>query len=250
MNDPTTLLSAEGGTALLAAEVTQSLARLKASPEFAKAPRMCKLLAFLVETKLSGQQQITEYEIGLAVFRRDAKVYNTALDPVVRVQVGRLRARLKAYYAGLATPPAVQVSIPLGAYIPVFSRSCAVTPSFRYKLLQVAPLRNLSGEHATNTFVSGLDEELGSRLFHAFGSAIELREESGGRRPDGEPPHRLEGSIRVEEKHVRASMRVVDTNAGQIAWLSKFDFRGNLCMSLQEKLASAICDELERFLAY
>jgi TolB-like protein len=138
----------------------------------------------------------------------------------------------------------------LGGYIPVFGRSCAVAPSLRYKLLQVAPLRNLSGEHASNTFVSGLDEELGSRLFHAYGSAIELREESGGRRPDGQPPHRLEGSIRVEEKHVRASMRVVDTNAGQIAWLSKFDFRGNLCMSLQDKLASAICEELGRFLAY
>jgi TolB-like protein len=253
MNDHIKLVSDECGAELQAVDVGQSLKQLLSSREFAQAPRMSKLLSFLVEKKLDGmERELTEYTIGLEVFRRDARVYNTALDPVVRVQVGRLRARLAAYYAALANPPEIQISVPMGNYVPVFKPSGVVPPSFRYKMLQVAPLRNLSAEQGGSAFVSGLDEELGSRLFQSFGNAIELREaradgQSGGAN-DSAPPHRLEGSVRVEQQHVRASMRLVDTGAGQIAWLSKFDFRGNLCMSLQEKLASAICAELERYL--
>lgn len=253
MNDHIKLVSEECGAEFQVAAVGHSLRQLLSSREFVQAPRMSKLLSFLVERKLGGmERELTEYTIGLEVFRRDPHVYNTALDPVVRVQVGRLRARLAAYYAALPSPPELQISVPMGNYVPVFKPSEVAPPSFRHKMLQVAPLRNLSAEQGGSAFVCGLDEELGSRLFHAFGNAIELREaradaRSGGAN-DGAPPHRLEGSVRVEQQHVRASMRLVDTDAGQIAWLSKFDFRGNLCMSLQEKLASAICAELQRYL--
>jgi TolB-like protein len=233
--------------------VWQSLRQLLSSPEFAKAPRMCALLSFLMEKKRDGlDREITENEIGLAVFRRDPRTYNTALDPVVRVNVGRLRVRLAAYYAAVAEPPAIEISLPTGCYAPLVQQLAAPQSCFRHQCLQVKPLRNLTVDNSTHAFVCGLDEELGSRLFHAFGKTIELHEASACMQSDmgvGQKPlHRLEGSIQVEDKHVRASMRLVDTTAGNIAWLSKFDFRGNLCMSLQDKLASAICAALVRYL--
>jgi len=252
MNDWIKQVSEECDAAPEASDVRQSVKQLLSSPEFTKAPRMSTLLSFLVEKKLAGMEhQITECGIGLELFQRDARLFNTTLDPVVRVQVGRLRTRLSLYYAALVHPPLVQISIPKGNYVPCFSQPISAQQAYRYKSLQVAPLRNLTSEPGGKTFVSGLDEELGSRLFHAFGSAIELREarqDSQAEGADQAPPHRLEGSIRVEDKNIRASMRLVDTGAGNIAWLSKFDFRGNLCMSVQEKLASAICAELGRHL--
>lgn len=253
MNERMTLSPQACGAAIETGDVRLALKRLLASAQFARAPSMSRLLSFLVEKKLGGmEREINEYAIGLDVFRRDASMYTTMLDPVVRVQVGRLRARLAAYYVALPRPPAIRISIPMGNYIPLFALPSAAPRSFRYRLLQVAPLRNLTAEQGSSAFVCGLDEELGSRLFTAFGGAIELRETEPapalGDAGDQEPPHRLEGSIRVEDKHVRASMRLVDTRAGHIAWLSKFDFSGALCMSLQEKLAGAICAELERHL--
>jgi TolB-like protein len=254
MNARAELLVEESDASLAQEHISHTMRTLLASPVFAKAPRMCQLLSFLVEKKLSGKEdEITEYAIGLEVFRRDARLYDTVLDPVVRVQVGRLRERLAAYYASADAPLGIQLAIPLGSYVPSISDAGAALPPLRRRQLELAPLRDLTGADHGNTFVSGVDEELGSRLFHAFGSLIQLREHqpvaatAGG--ADARAQHRLEGSIRVEQNHVRASMRLLDTGAGCIAWSSQFDCRGELGMHLQEELAGAICDKLQRYLA-
>lgn len=253
MNDRVTLVPQACGAAL-AGDVRQCLERLLASAQFAKAPRMSRLLSFIVESKLCGTERaLTEYAIGVALFGRDADGYSTALDPVVRVQIGRLRSRLASYYAALDRAPVCRISIPMGKYVPVFTVVALPQRASRQTVLQLAPLRNLTSEQGSTAFVCGLDEELSSRLFHDFGSAIALGDTASclAASDDVERkwPHRLEGSIRMEQNHVRASMRLVDTRAGQIAWLSKFDFRGKLCMSLQERLAGAICTELQRYLS-
>lgn len=234
-------------------EVRRFVKQLLASPSFAKAPRMCRLLNFLVEKKLAGQEhEINEYAIGLDVFGRDARQYDTTLDPSVRVQVGRLRSRLKAYYAALDAAPAVLIAIPLGGYVPVINGTGAPAGADDRYRMQVAPLRNLTMAVATDAFVHGLDEELGSRLFRDLGASIQLGSQSASLMPgagNGAPPLRLEGSVRVEDNHVRTSMRLVDAGAGQVAWLSQFDRHGQLCMSLQEELAAAICSELRCYLS-
>jgi TolB-like protein len=252
MNARVELLAHDSAEALAPDTVWPAVRQLMGSPAFAKAPRMCHLLSFLIEKKLSGKEhEITEYAIGLDVFRRDARHYDTVLDPVVRVQVGRLRGRLTAYYAAADAPPPVRIALPLGSYVPSISQAIAV-PAVRRRELELAPLRDLSCQRDSNAFVAGVDEELGSRLFQAFGSLVQLRDEraldAGGGRAAVRPVHRLEGSIRVEQDHVRASMRLVDTDAGRIAWLSQFDYRGELGMHLQEELAGAICEKLQRFL--
>jgi TolB-like protein len=217
---------------------------------FARAPRTCKLLAYLIEMKRDGKaSEISERAIGLAVFRRDARTYATALDPVVRVQMGRLRARL-AEYAATQSGTGWQLCIPLGTYVPVL-RAVVDTPApSAPRRLQLAPLRNLTGEQGSQSFVAGVDEELGSRLFHAFGSLIQLPQQSlawPASRCDVR--HRLEGSIRVEKGRVRASMRLVDTRAGDVAWLSQIDCSGELGMNLQDELAAAICGQVQSFLS-
>jgi len=229
--------------------------QLLASPSFVKAPRMCRLLNFLLEKKLAGlEHEISEYAIGLDVFGRDARDYDTTVDPSVRVQVGRLRHRLKAYYADLGATPAVVITIPLGGYVPVIRGAKVAEGPEERRRMQVAPLRNLTLASAADAFVHGLDEELGSCLVRDLGASVQLGGQSASmmRAPDAgqaPPPLRLEGSVRVEDNHVRTSMRLVDANAGQVAWLSQFDRHGQLCMSLQEELAAAICSALRGYLS-
>jgi hypothetical protein len=248
MNARVDLSINEGASAPAPELVRQAVRGLLASPTFAKAPRMCDLLWYLVERKLAGEEAaITEHAIGLAVFRRAACDYDTALDPVVRVQIGRLRNRLVAHYATAAPAHALRISLPAGSYIPVISLAGASAPVARGRQLELMPLRNLTVEHRGSAFVSGVEEELGIRLFQAFDSAIQLRAPtlSGS----AHPLDRLEGSIRIEKDHVRASMRVVDAAAGRITWVSQFDCSGELGMRLQEELASAICAKLQGYLA-
>jgi TolB-like protein len=232
-------------------DVWHSVRQLMASPVFVKAPRMCQLLSFLIEKKLSGKEdEITEYAIGREVFRRDARCYDTTLDPVVRVQVGRLRGRLATYYAEQGAALAVRVTLPLGNYIPGVSWADG-TPSCGRQPLQLASLRCLSLEQ--DSFVRGIDEELSARLFQAFGNVTPLCETSPTVQAGGPANlglrHRLEGSIRVEDNNVRASMRLLDIRNGRIVWLSQFDRSGSLCMTLQAELAAAICDALQHNLA-
>ncbi len=104
-------------------EIQYALTQILASGVFARAQRMSRLLRFLIEKGLNGDiRDVNEYSIGIEVFDRDPRAYSTCDDPVVRVHVGRLREKLKAYYATWAGEPTLQFSIPLGSYVPVIRR--------------------------------------------------------------------------------------------------------------------------------
>ena len=79
--------------------VRQELDKLCVSPMFTSAPRMQQLLRFLVDKVLSGNQnQIKAYTIGVEIFGRDQD-FNPQSDPVVRVEMRRLRSKLDDPFA-------------------------------------------------------------------------------------------------------------------------------------------------------
>jgi len=252
MNAHVEFLETEAAGVPAADAVQLAVRSVLASPIFARAPRMCDLLSYLIDRKLAGREgEISEYAIGLQVFRRDARRYDTFLDPVVRVQMGRLRSRLATYYLGAEAGHGVRISIPPGTYVPSIEQTVAAPPRVRGLHLELVPLRDLTEQPAGSGFVAGVDEELGNRLFQTFGNLVRVRSQPSTGAGDSEhaAARRLEGSIRVEHNRVRASVRLVDVSAGQVAWLSQFDCSGELGIRLQEELAGAICDRLQFYLA-
>lgn len=228
-----------------AQRMREAVALVLASPAFIKAPRMRQLLRFLVDARLRGDtEQLSEYGIGLAVFRRDPGQYDTAADPVVRVQMGRLRERLGAYYRMAQVPAALRIEIPRGGYLPQLGPVTARSGVDSRLRLQLAPLRDLSQVEGSAGFVSGLDEELATRLFQIFGRAVEAPAVEG--LAAGEAGYHLDGSIRLEPQRVRASLRLI--RAGRIAWVAQFDAVGERDMALQAALAADICSGLQRHL--
>ncbi len=231
-------------------EIWKAIAHILNSPVFARAPRMRHLLNFLIEKKLSGKEYVlNEYGIGLDVFKRDARDYDTSLDPVVRVQMGRLRRRLAEYYAALPASPALRINIPAGSYVPVVSAPPSASQTARPGRLQLAPLRNLTPEPGASTFICGMEEEVSTRLFQAFGAALELPAShvEPANAADLQPRHRLEISVRVESQHVRASMRLFNPSRGEPALLMQVDRHGTLGMDMQEQMAQAICSEVQAY---
>jgi TolB-like protein len=246
-------LPAHGFTA---GQVRAALLQLLASEQFSRAGRMRRLIRFLVEQELAGAVGDTgEYTIGIQVFDRDARSYTTCEDPIVRVQVGRLRARLQAYYTGGGAHAELRFSIPIGSYMPTISRHGDSAGRFPHEhLLAVTPLLAVTHDPQGIAFSQGLNEELAYQLFNAFGHKIvshtfALAEPALHGRPAG-VSHVLEGSVRVNGEQIRASLRLVDAGAGCIAWSEQFDLCGPFAIALQEQLALDICAALKRYFAH
>lgn len=95
------------------------------------------------------------------MFDRDPATYSTGEDPILRVHIGRLRDKLRAYYAGLGRADALVIAIPMGSHMPVTRR--ADTGAERQKishLLAVRSLRSVGNDDACAGFTQGLSEEL------------------------------------------------------------------------------------------
>lgn len=231
------------------ADILACLARLLDSAALRKARRLRRLLQFLVEHKLNGSvHETTEYRIGIAVFDRDPATYSTGEDPIVRVQAGRLRTRLKAYYADPACMEEVIISIPTGSYLPMIAR--IDTSAGARHVLAFRQLRSAGGDAASTAFAQGLSEELRHQLFRTFGDGVVSLAYQFEGATAAPPPfrHMLEGSVRIDGALTRTAMRLIDAASGAIVWSEQRDRYGDQGILLQETLAQAICAALEAHL--
>jgi hypothetical protein len=90
------------------------------SPQFRHAPSLGQLLSYLCEKRFSGDtSQVKEYSIGVEVFHR-GEDFDQEADSIVRVGVNRLRKRLAEYYAAEGASHRIQITIPVGQYVPEF----------------------------------------------------------------------------------------------------------------------------------
>jgi len=100
-------------------EVLAELERIFASEDFDASPRSRAFLRFIVEETLADRPAgLTQDAIATRVFGR-REDFDPAVDPIVRIQAGRLRRSLERYYllAGAGDP--VRIGLPRGGYVPV-----------------------------------------------------------------------------------------------------------------------------------
>ncbi|MBK8176642.1 MAG: hypothetical protein IPK66_15660 [Rhodospirillales bacterium] len=103
-----------------AADVRGQLERILASNSFAASSKCKALFRFLVEETLAGRgDRLKGFTVAVAVFGRD-ETFDSQTDPVVRLEARRLRRGLDGYYANDGTRDPVRISIPKGAYVPLF----------------------------------------------------------------------------------------------------------------------------------
>jgi hypothetical protein len=98
------------------------LAAVLASPTFARAQRLVKLLEYICERHFEGQDaQVCEYSIATEVLGRPAN-FDPADDAIARVEIHRLRKKLREYYAADGAHQPLKIIIPPGMYTPVFQQ--------------------------------------------------------------------------------------------------------------------------------
>jgi hypothetical protein len=103
-------------------EERRELAAVLSSAGFARSTRMEKLLSYLCERYFAGQSdQIKEYNIGVEALGR-RETFDPTDDAIARVEVHRLRRKLREYYEGEGVKHALRITIPTGSYAPAFVR--------------------------------------------------------------------------------------------------------------------------------
>jgi eukaryotic-like serine/threonine-protein kinase len=101
--------------------VRSQLQRILRSAAFSDAERGSRFLRFVVEAALDGRaNEIKESVIGVEVLARSTS-FDPKTDPIVRVEAGRLRARLSAYYESEGKGDSLLISLPKGRYVPDFA---------------------------------------------------------------------------------------------------------------------------------
>lgn len=97
------------------------------SKEFARAPALAKLLRYLCEKAFEGRaHEIKEFSIATEVYGR-SETFGETRDSVVRVEVSRLRKRLRNFYAEEGAGQAIHIVIPAGTYQPEFEPHTTTT---------------------------------------------------------------------------------------------------------------------------
>lgn len=79
---------------------------------------MSRLLAYLVEAELAGDgARLNQSRIAIDVFGRN-ETFDPSVDSIVRVEIGRLRNKLREYYATDGRDDAIIFELPKGRYSP------------------------------------------------------------------------------------------------------------------------------------
>jgi hypothetical protein len=90
-------------------------------PEISRSPNLTKILTYLCDKYFAGESaQVKEYHIALEALGRPAD-FDQKKDSIVRVEMHRLRRRLKQYHVRTESAAGLQLQVPEKSYIPVFT---------------------------------------------------------------------------------------------------------------------------------
>jgi adenylate cyclase len=250
----------DGEVQLSPAAVRTALAKILVSSQLANAERLSRLLRFVVAESIQGRgQQLKEARIGLEVFGRRPESYDPAIDPIVRVQMGRLRAKLRAYYDGEGASDRVRIDIPIGSYMPVFATLVVApadpidttVPSVPDDLrIAVLPIVNMSADAGNQYFCDGLTEELINRLAEirrlkvvARTSSFQFKDAARDIREVGrllDVSKVLEGSVRKSGNRIRVTVQLINVADGCHLWSERYEGELTDIFAIHEEIATAV----------
>jgi len=240
-------------------EIRAQVRKIAASRWFSAAERMVRLLSFAVEQTLEGRSDgLKEYLLGVEVFDR-SDAFDPRLDPIVRVEARRLRAKLKSYYESDGRDDVVVVEFPTGTYVPRFHHrdgalaQPGAAPASGVDVA-VLPFTNLSPEPDTEYFSDGLTEDLihaltrveGLRVV-AWNSAARMKDRLDDFAAIGRElkvNHLLQGSVRQSAGRLRITARLAEVASGCYLWSESYDRRTQDLLNVQEEIARSIATSL------
>ena len=155
-------------------EVLAELEKVLSSTLFSTADRMRRFLRLVVQETLEGRgDDLNELLLAMAVYDRDKK-FDPRGDSIVRVDAGRLRSKLREFYASDGEGGSIRIEIPKGSYKAMFKRlqgkdGVSAQPHHENDTiatlsLAVLPFVDLSPQRGHEPLADGVVQELIHRL--------------------------------------------------------------------------------------
>ncbi len=121
------------------AEIAAELERVVASPDFLASERNKRVLRYIVQNTLEGtEHNITAYNFATLVYGRPTD-FNPLKDPIVRIEMARLRRDLEMYYLKSGRRNPLRLSVPKGRYFLCVKRASEVNDKTSEAAAQASP---------------------------------------------------------------------------------------------------------------
>ena len=204
------------------------------SPHFDGSTRSREFLRYVVEEVLAGRSAyLKQAAIAVEVFGRKPD-FDAVIDPIVRVQAGRLRRSLERYYLLSGEADAIRIELPKGSYAPVFVEA-ADMPATRVARTEnahdwptVVVHAFLADSPRDAGFAVQLREELTAELCR-YGIVHVARPGDVNLSDPPSPPaarFELHGAARDIAGEPQFAARLVDRMSGQQIWADEFRTAG------------------------
>ncbi len=216
--------------------VLEQLERILASDDFDASPRSRDFVRFIIEEALAGRGEgLTQATIATRVFGR-REDFDPTVDPIVRIQAGRLRRSLERYYLLSGGSDSVRIELSRGTYVPTLrslrngdGRNTEASLGRQSGATDGWPLVVMNPfEHDSETAVGDAAERLKDTLCVEVGRygdvhVVHRRElDELGRTQGGD--FALSGHVSRGAHGPRVSVRLVDSRDASQIWAE--DYRG------------------------
>jgi TolB-like protein len=241
--------------------VRAELELIAASTVFRRAVRLRTLLQYLVTEALREPDlALKEYHIGIEIFGKPDS-FDPRADPIVRVEAGRLRLKLKSYYAIEGASDPVEIAVPVGSYAPVFRLRAVADPARAVSIVQPPNARAVA-ILPFKAMVNSRDELLASALakqtahavsttrnvrvlaWHSVLSLSNRKAQPIAAAGDSEPGAVLDGSVWRRRNTLSASVELLHVPDGRLLWSHIYERAGNIDFDLLRELAESIAADL------
>jgi TolB-like protein/tetratricopeptide (TPR) repeat protein len=241
-------------------------ARILGSTSFARCASQRRFLQFIVEETLAGRaDRLKGYTLGIEVFGRD-RSFDPVSDPIVRVEAGRLRARLCEYYDAEGAADPIRIEVPKGSYAVTVrggegarkdnsARLPAIAHLAEKPSIAVLPFADEGGDSGQQYFADGVTDDVITDLSRISGLFVLCRQSSFAYRDAEKQPAAIAeelgvrylatGRVRRFGDRVRISAELVDGASSQTVWAERYDRSRDEIFAMQDEVVGAIVRALK-----
>jgi adenylate cyclase len=249
-----------------AAVVRDELRRVLSSTNFTTSDRNRRFLEYVIEETLAGRaRRLKAYNIATTVFGRPDS-FDPQIDPVVRMEAGRLRRALERFYLLDGNAVSLRIAMPKGGYAPEFRAIEArtetgladdSTTSDGPPSIIVAPF-DPEGDSATLRLNVGFARQVMIDL-HQLGDCVVCdpqltpgrASEARGAATIRAGDRMLTGDVALVGDVLSATALLLDARTGRVLWGNTFQRtvrRGQNVLAVRDEVADSVAHALHEYL--
>jgi TolB-like protein len=198
-----------------------------------------RFLSYIIQETLAGRSNtIKEYTIAVNVLNKPAD-FKPQHDAIVRIHAGRLRRALNEYYRRRETRNEIEIAVPKGRYVPVFSAPGTTlrnSKTFEKELhnvkIAVMPFRTFETDISRLAFTDSLGQQLSAEFarFSDFSVVSYYTTQQLGNKNREVTAlssklgvqYVITGNAHFETGKVRVTVQVTNTGTGMQIWTELF----------------------------